>query len=138
MKKKREAGVKRLSPRATIRAYCLHCVGGSAPDVRACDANNPKYHVCPFHPYRLGKNRSSAKVIRRFCLQCMGGSFSMVEECDTSDCLCHPYRMGKHPGYKGREKNLKNRVPMKGFSGKFERSPMTLTPNPSRVTKVEI
>jgi len=84
-----------LTPGKTIRAYCLHCVGGNAQDVRACDANDQRYHVCPFHPYRLGKGKPSVKTIRKFCLDCMGGSSNMVADCQTEDCYCHPYRFGK-------------------------------------------
>ena len=89
------------TPGKAIRSYCLHCVGGGFTDVWACDANNPKYHTCPFHPYRLGKGRPSVKAIRKFCLLCMGNHADFVLDCQTTDCLCHPYRMGKNPKRKG-------------------------------------
>ena len=127
-KKDQETNVKRLTPGETIRAYCLHCVGGNAQDVRACDANDPKYHVCPFHPYRLGKGRPSVKTIRKFCLQCMGNHADFVFDCETTDCLCHPYRMGKNLAYQGKEENLKKGEPVGDFPGKFERSPLAPTP----------
>lgn len=89
-----EAG-KTLTPGRTIRAYCLQCVGGNPQDVKACDATDPKYHVCPFHPFRLGRGRPSVKVIRKFCLDCMGGYKDFVRDCETKGCFCHPYRMGR-------------------------------------------
>jgi len=116
-----------MTPGRAIRSYCLHCVGGSAQDVRACDANDPDYHVCPFHPYRLGRGRPSVKTIRKFCLQCMGNSAQMVLDCETTDCLCHPYRMGRNTAYEGKETNLKKKEPVGDFSGKFGRSPQAPT-----------
>lgn len=92
----------RLTPGQTIRAYCLHCVGGSASDVKACDGTD-----CPFHRYRLGRGRPSVRVIRKFCLDCMGGSSAMVEDCRTEDCPCYPYRFGKNPWYGSRPGGFK-------------------------------
>lgn len=69
-----DSGVKHRTPKESIKQYCLRCVGGSFQDVKDCDADDPAYHVCPFHPYRLGKGRTSAKIIRMFCLDCMGVS----------------------------------------------------------------
>jgi len=131
-KDKQEIRSKHLSPIKTIRAYCLHCVGGSAPDVRACDANDPKYHVCPFHSYRLGKGRPSVKTIRKFCLQCMGNYVDFVFDCETTDCLCYPYRMGKNPAKIGkghfaiqaREKEGSKKHIQGGFKKTLERSPL--------------
>ena len=124
---------KALTPGRTIRAYCLHCVGGNPQDVKACDATDPKYHVCPFHSYRLGRGRPSVKVIRNFCLDCMGGHKDFVRDCETTDCLCHPYRMGKNaahsfrPGKSGEWMQFIH--PRKGKmtskkDGKFQRSGM--------------
>jgi len=95
---------ERLTPGKTIRAYCLHCVGGAFSDVRACDGE-----VCPFHRFRLGRGRPSVKAIRKFCLECMGGSSAMVEDCRTEKCPCHPYRLGKNPWYGGRLNAFKKR-----------------------------
>lgn len=89
------------SPRETIRAYCLHCTGGNRKEVETCDGDDPAYHVCVFHPYRMGKKRPSVKIMRQFCLQCMGGSLVMVKECETRDCLIHPFRFGKNPARVG-------------------------------------
>jgi len=134
-----EKVVKRLTPGETIRAYCLHCVGGSFQDVKACDATDPKYHVCPFHPFRLGKGRPSVKVIRKFCLQCMGDYADYVRDCETKDCFCHPYRMGKNPyltGTRGRSGewmrsiNPKKRQFMRKSDENFQRSPLAPTPTP--------
>jgi len=106
--------------------------------VKACDADNPEYHVCPFHPYRFGKGRPSVKTIRKFCLQCMGNSSQMVAECETEDCLCYPYRLGKNPERKGigrtaeemKAVTIKRMALSRKFPGKFERSwlPPGLTP----------
>lgn len=130
--------LKRLTPKQVVRAYCLHCVGGSAQDVKACDATDPKYHVCPFHPFRLGKGRPSVKVIRKFCLQCMGDYADFVRDCETKDCFCHPYRMGKNPDRKGIGRSAERMKAVraqktamsKNLSGKFQRSPIAPTPTP--------
>jgi len=131
VKKNAESGIKRLTPKKAIQAYCIHCVGGSIHDVKACDADDPAYHVCPFHPYRQGKGRPSAKIIRIFCLDCMGGSKDFVRDCETTDCLCHPYRLGKNPHKikTGRTADEMKKIRAlrsgiaKGFAGEFERSP---------------
>ena len=134
-----EKPVKRLTPGETIRAYCLHCVGGSAQDVKVCDATDPKYHVCPFHPFRLGKGRPSVKIIRKFCLQCMGDYADFVRDCETKDCFCYPYRMGRNPyltGRRGRSGewmrsiNPKKRQFMRKSDENFQRSPLAPTPTP--------
>ena len=137
VKEKQETTGKRLTPGETIRAYCLHCVGGSSQDVKACDATDPKYHVCPFHPFRLGKGRPSVKTIRKFCLQCMGDYTDFVRDCETKNCFCHPYRMGKNPyltGRRGRSGEWMRSIhPRKGqfmsrSNGNFQRSPLAPTP----------
>lgn len=93
----KSGGLPYKTPLKTIRTYCIHCVGGDLEEVRNCTANNPQWHVCPFHRYRMNKGRPSARIFRKFCLQCMNGSRDMVNNCNTSHCLIHPYRMGKHP-----------------------------------------
>jgi len=132
LKNNADSGIKHRTPKKAIQAYCLHCVGGSSQDVKACDADNPAYHVCPFHPYRLGRGRPSVKIIRQFCLDCMGGSKDFVKDCETTDCLCHPYRLGKNP-YKvktGRTADEMKKIRAlkggiaKGFAGEFERPPV--------------
>lgn len=135
-KENQENTGKHLSPIKTIRAYCLHCVGGHSQDVKACDANDPKYHVCPFHLYRLGTGRPSVKTIRKFCLQCMGNYVDFVFDCKTTDCLCYPYRLGKNPERKGigrtaeemRAVRAQKKAVSNTFPGKFERSPLDPTP----------
>lgn len=130
--------VKRRTPKQVVRAYCLHCVGGNSQDVKACDATDPKYHVCPFHPFRLGKGRPSVKVIRKFCLQCMGDYTDFVRDCETKDCFCHPYRMGKNPDRKGIGRSAERMKAVraqktamsKNLPGKFQRSPLAPTPTP--------
>ena len=82
-----DSGVKHRTPKESIKQYCLRCVGGSFQDVKDCDADDPAYHVCLFHPYRLGKGRPSAKIIHMFCLDCMGGGMDFVRDCETTDCL---------------------------------------------------
>lgn len=126
---------KRLTPGQTIRAYCLQCVDGSSQDVKACDATDPKYQVCPFHPFRLGKGKPSVRVIRELCLHCMDYSTDSVRDCETTDCLCYPYRMGKNPARAGkghfailaREKKLNEPKMNEGFGRNFQRSPATDT-----------
>jgi hypothetical protein len=88
------------TPKEALRAYCLHCVGDVYKEIESCDADK-EYHICPFHPFRLGKGRPSVKIFRKFCLQCMGNHKSMVADCETKDCFCHPYRMGKNPSRQG-------------------------------------
>jgi|GEM_PF-817670 len=132
VKKNTGSDIKHRTPKKAIQAYCIHCVGGSSQDVKACDADDPAYHVCPFHPYRLGKGRPSAKIIRLFCLQCMGGSKDFVRDCETTDCLCHPYRLGKNPHKikTGRTADEMKKIRAlrgefaKDFAGEFQRSPV--------------
>lgn len=90
-----------MTPKESLRAYCVHCCGGQYSGVESCDANKEGWHICPFHPYRMGKGRPSVRVFRKFCLQCMGGHVAMVTDCETRDCFCHPYRMGKNPSRMG-------------------------------------
>lgn len=92
-----------LSPKETIRAQCLACVGGHKKEVASCngDGSIPGFHSCSFHPFRLGKGRPSIKILRQFCVQCMGGSLVFVRECGTEDCFIHPYRLGKNPARVG-------------------------------------
>ena len=40
---------KRLTPVKAIRAKCLDCCGGFAPEVRRCEVTS-----CALHPYRMG------------------------------------------------------------------------------------
>lgn len=96
-----------LSPKETIRAQCLACVGGHKKEVASCngDGSIPGFHSCSFHPFRLGKGRPSIKILRQFCVQCMGGSLVFVRECETQDCPSHPYRMGKNPAKRGNGQN---------------------------------
>ena len=44
-------GIKRVPLAKAIRAKCLDCCVGSAPEVRACTAR-----TCPLWPYRMGRN----------------------------------------------------------------------------------
>ena len=99
-----EQGIRYRTPKETVRAYCIYCTGGSFKEVETCDGNgnNPAFHACPFHPYRMGRGRPSVKIIRKFCLQCMGEAPSYVRECETVDCLCHRYRMAKNPARRGK------------------------------------
>ena len=90
------------SPKDTIRAYCLYCTGGRTKEVESCDGNDPAFHQCAFHQYRMGKKRPSVKVMRQFCLQCMGNCKASVRDCETRDCMIHPYRMGKNPARTGK------------------------------------
>lgn len=96
---------RHLSPKETIRMQCLACVGGHRKDVESCDGDDPAFHQCPYHPYRLGKNRPSIKILRQFCLQCLGDSLTFVRECETQGCFNHPYRLGKNPARRGNGQN---------------------------------
>ena len=90
-----------MTPKQALKKQCLQCVGGNRKEVATCDANDPAYHVCPFHPYRL-RGRVSVKVIRQFCLQCMGGNHKLVRECTTETCHIYLYRFGKNPACKSK------------------------------------
>jgi len=101
MDKRLETKPVRRTPKNAVRAYCLHCTGGNHMEVKSCTANDPSYHVCPLHPYRMGKGRVSIRVFRKVCLQCMGGNKAFVRKCETDACLIHPYRSGKNPSRVG-------------------------------------
>ncbi len=45
-------------------------------------------------PNFQGKRRSPLDGIRAYCLWCCGGSPSEVSRCPSTDCACHPYRLG--------------------------------------------
>jgi len=90
-----------MTPKEALRKYCVQCTGGKYNEIESCDANKEGWHICVFHPYRLGKGRPSVKLFRKVCLQCMGGHTSFVSECGIFDCPAFPYRMGKNPARKG-------------------------------------
>lgn len=92
------------TPLDSIRAYCVECNGGNDAEVRRCDGDGktPGFPACLFHRFRMGKGRPSVKIIRKFCLDCMGDNRSLVSTCETTDCLCHPFRMGKNPARQGK------------------------------------
>jgi len=96
-----------LSPKESIRAQCLACAGDHKKEIASCngDGSIPGFHICHFHPYRLGKGRPSIKIIRKFCLQCMGGSKVFVRECETEDCVLYHFRFGKNPALARKGKN---------------------------------
>jgi hypothetical protein len=52
-----ELGHQRMSPMGVIRAKCLDCAAGSAPEVRLCVSTS-----CVSWPYRMGKNPFRAPV----------------------------------------------------------------------------
>ena len=97
--------IEKMTPGSAIRAFCVSCCGGVFGEVKSCDGDgtDPAYHACPFHPYRLGRGRSSIRVFRKFCLQCMGGRADFVRECDDSGCFCYPFRMGRNPAHSNRK-----------------------------------
>lgn len=105
---------RRKTPKRAIREQCLVCTNSHRKEVESCngDGTIPGYHVCPFHPYRLGKGRPSKKIIRKFCLQCMGGSKVFVSECETEDCVLYPFRLGKNPALarKGKSRDEMTRI----------------------------
>lgn len=120
------------TPIETIRAQCHYCVQSrSYSDVENCTG----YIVfatgkpCAFYQYRTGGKRVSVKVMRQFCLDCMGGSKIAVKKCSTSDCLIHPFRLGKNPAFAGKGKSRDEmlriralrRPVIKGNHGKIER-----------------
>lgn len=137
---------QRLTPGETIRAYCIHCTGGSFQAVKDCDATDPEYHACSFHKYRLGKGRPSVKLIRKFCLQCAGGNRVLVEDCEINDCPCHPFRMGKNPAYEGKGRSAeelrkilpKNRGLVSNLSFDFGQTPLPPTPTITRIEKMDL
>jgi len=85
------------TPLEALRAYCVHCNGGSFAEVKKCDAKK----TCQFWNYRLGRGRPSVKLFRKFCIDCMGGggrvSSELVRTCIVEDCFCFPYRFGTNP-----------------------------------------
>ena len=92
------------SPLRSIRLKCLDCCLGSAPEVSLCPAGI----YCTLHPYRKGRPEGMTeirplRIIREYCLQCgEENSRSSVESCPVKNCPLYPYRLGKHPGRKGR------------------------------------
>lgn len=104
---------KRHSPLDSIRAFCLWCCGGSAPEVRECPSSQ-----CVLFPYRMasipqGVGRSLVKVIKARCLDCLPGG---PADCDALQpftehppCPLWPFRMGENPNY-GREQREKLRA----------------------------
>jgi len=49
--------MKTLRPLKAIRAKCLECSGGSAAEVKACEAED-----CALWPYRFGHNPQRAGI----------------------------------------------------------------------------
>jgi len=90
----------KLTPRETVRAYCMHCLGMkqlNADEVKNCQGDAVK---CPFFNYRMGK-RTPVRVFRAFCIDCMGGKARLVKDCPATSCEVFPYRMGKNPALTG-------------------------------------
>jgi hypothetical protein len=98
--------MSKLTPKASIRACCVQCLGlkqFNTEAVKDCQGHRATMGPCPFFPYRLGA-RASVKTFRKFCLQCMGGNPNLVRECETSSCSVHPYRFGVNPSLVGKRK----------------------------------
>jgi len=92
------------SPLRSIRLKCLDC-SGSAQEVNLCPAGI----YCGLHPYRKGHRpegmaaMSPLRIIRDYCLACgEENSRASVETCPIKNCPLYPYRLGKHPGRKGK------------------------------------
>ena len=102
---------KRRSPLKAIRAFCVWCCGGSAPEVQLCPSAS-----CAFYPYRMGTippgaSRGLMKAFKARCLECAADHDPA--NCDAFQkyeihppCPVWPYRLGKNPniGMEQREK----------------------------------
>jgi len=97
---------KRRTPLLAIRAFCLACMGGSAPLVAECAAS-----TCPFHGQRMGTiepgaDRRLVRVIKSYCGQCLSAEDQAACTAgkgylDLSPCPCWPYRTGRNPSRAG-------------------------------------
>ena len=97
----------RRTPKETLHAWCHYCIQSRLDeDVSDCggDFVIATGKACPFYDYRMGDRRSPISIFRSFCLECMGNNKKFVKECTTTDCIIHPYRMGKNPNLKGASK----------------------------------
>lgn len=102
----------KLTPRESVKAYCIQCLGliqFNQKAIEDCQGDRAANGACPLYPYRLGK-RPSVKVFRQYCLYCQGGSKEAVADCIVKDCPCYPYRYGKNPALIGKRK-----APQKGM-----------------------
>ena len=95
---------ERRTPKETLHSWCHYCIQSRLDeDVRDCggDFVIATGKACPFHVYRMGNRRPPISTFRKFCLECMGGNRNFVKECTTTDCIIHPFRMGKNPARSG-------------------------------------
>jgi hypothetical protein len=128
------------TPKQTVQAWCGTCVQSTRrSEVENCGG----YLVyatgkpCPFYEYRLGGKRVPMSAFRQFCLSCMGGSVTFVRECETN-CLLHPFRLGKNPHIRGASKERMSAIRLQegGIStGFFNNKPLSVPE--SRVGKME-
>jgi len=96
----------KLSPKETIRAYCINCLGlkqWNRNEIEDCQGDQALNGACPFYPYRLGR-RPSVKVFRQYCLYCNGGSRELVSTCPIESCPVYLYRFGRNPALIGKRK----------------------------------
>jgi len=53
-------------------------------------------------------NKTPIKSIREHCIQCSAGSKGEVLHCVIPDCQLFPYRLGRNPARKRKEKQPEN------------------------------
>ena len=112
--------MKRLSPSASVRKFCVECVGNQYKQVRDCTAIN-----CFFYNYRMKDGGLVLlKTIRNYCLHChgwpikegnldpeykdggQGFAWKEAKSCTDKSCFLFAFRPGTVP-YAGRGGNAK-------------------------------
>jgi hypothetical protein len=53
-------------------------------------------------------NKTPIKSIREHCIECSAGSLGEVLNCVITDCVLYPFRLGKNPNRKRKEKPPEN------------------------------
>ena len=72
------------------------------------------------------------KAIRAKCLDCCGDMPSVVADCHIAACALHPFRMGKNPFRKIREKTEAERAAMAQRLAAHRRAKPTLVATEKR------
>ena len=92
---------KRQSPLASIRAFCVWCMGGQPSEVVVCPSDN-----CALYLYRIGiipegVSRSLTRVIKAKCADCKPEGAADCNAFQAYEihppCPCWPFRMGRNP-----------------------------------------
>ena len=53
-------------------------------------------------------NKTPIKSIREHCIECSAGQKGEVLNCVITDCVLYPFRLGKNPNRKRKEKQPEN------------------------------